>query len=141
MIRGVFVNPVVSPGAAWFHQIEDQRGMQLISATPYQNGVVGLYYRPSDPASAESSRQVGVARRQLLGHARRPPRREALRHEQRLQDYRARLLARGADNHNHPDFGAFATLKLALGVEELYAPWCRWLADQLDAGRTPRGRR
>jgi hypothetical protein len=63
---------------------------------------------------------------------------EALRHEQRLQDYRARLLARGADNHTTPDFGAFATLKLGLALEELYAQWCRWLADQLYAGRTPR---
>lgn len=44
----LFVHPVVSPGAAWFDQIEDQRGMQLISATPYPNGVVGLYYKPSD---------------------------------------------------------------------------------------------
>jgi dihydrofolate reductase len=57
----LFVYPVVSPGAAWFDQIEDQRGMQLISATPYQNGVVGLYYKPSDPTAPEPSRQVGAA--------------------------------------------------------------------------------
>jgi len=62
---------------------------------------------------------------------------EAQRHEQRLEDYRAqrtRLVARGADDQCHPDFGAFATLRLGLGVEELYAQWCRWLADQLAAG-------
>lgn len=29
----------------WFNQIEDQRSMQLISVTSYQNGVVGLCYR------------------------------------------------------------------------------------------------
>lgn len=61
---------------------------------------------------------------------------EARLHEERLEDYRAqraRLVARGADHHSHRDFGAFATLKLGLGIEELYARWCRWLADQLDA--------
>lgn len=54
----LFVHPVVSPGAAWFDQIEDQRGLQLIRVTPYGNGVVGLYYRPSDPTAAEQSRQA-----------------------------------------------------------------------------------
>jgi DNA-binding PadR family transcriptional regulator len=61
---------------------------------------------------------------------------EARRHEERLEDYRtqrARMVARGADDQRHPDFGAFATLKLGLGIEELYAQWCRWLADQLEA--------
>jgi dihydrofolate reductase len=41
-----FVYPVVSVGAAWFDQIEDKRGMDLLSATTYENGVVGLYYKP-----------------------------------------------------------------------------------------------
>ena len=41
-----FVYPVVSVGAAWFDQIEYKRDMDLLSATPYENGVVGLYYRP-----------------------------------------------------------------------------------------------
>jgi len=35
--------------------------MQLISATPYRNGVVGLYYRPSDPADpTEDESRTGV---------------------------------------------------------------------------------
>ena len=40
------VHPIVSPGASWFDQIEEQRGMTLGSATAYSNGVVGLYYNP-----------------------------------------------------------------------------------------------
>lgn len=52
----LFVHPVVSPGVAWFDQIEDQRDLQLVRVTPYQNGVVGLYYRPSDPTAPERSR-------------------------------------------------------------------------------------
>jgi len=43
-----FVYPVVSVGAAWFDQIDNKRGMDLLSATPYENGVVGLYYRPKN---------------------------------------------------------------------------------------------
>lgn len=60
----LFVYPVVAPGASWFDQIEDQRGLQLISATPYQDGVVGLYYEPSDPTgptAPESGRQAAAA--------------------------------------------------------------------------------
>lgn len=52
-----FVHPVVSAGATWFDQIEDQRGMDLIRATTYDNGVVGLYYKPKsafDTSSPES---------------------------------------------------------------------------------------
>jgi dihydrofolate reductase len=41
-----FVYPVVSKGESWFDQIQDKRELELISATPYQNGIVGLYYRP-----------------------------------------------------------------------------------------------
>jgi dihydrofolate reductase len=40
------MHPVVSAGSAWFDEIEDQRGMELMSATAYSNGVVGLYYEP-----------------------------------------------------------------------------------------------
>jgi DNA-binding PadR family transcriptional regulator len=61
---------------------------------------------------------------------------EARRHEERLEDYRAQnaeLIARGADDPSNSGFGAFATLRLGLGTEELCAQWCRWLADQLDA--------
>lgn len=42
------VFPVVAPGVAWFDQIADQRDMQLISATPYENGAIGLYFKPHD---------------------------------------------------------------------------------------------
>jgi dihydrofolate reductase len=40
------VHPVVSAGSSWFDQIDEQRGMKLLSATAYSNGVVGLYYQP-----------------------------------------------------------------------------------------------
>jgi dihydrofolate reductase len=43
-----FVYPVVSAGARWFDQIEDKRSMRLLSATAYDNGVVGLYYELLD---------------------------------------------------------------------------------------------
>jgi dihydrofolate reductase len=38
------VHPVVSRGAAWFDGIEERRRMELLSATAYSNGVVGLLY-------------------------------------------------------------------------------------------------
>jgi len=41
-----FVYPVVSPGASWFSQLADQRDLQLLSASAYENGVVGLHYLP-----------------------------------------------------------------------------------------------
>ena len=40
------VYPVVSAGASWFDGIEQQRGMKLVSANTYSNGVVGAYYEP-----------------------------------------------------------------------------------------------
>ena len=40
------VHPVVSAGAQWFDQIDEQRALELQSATAYSNGVVGLYYEP-----------------------------------------------------------------------------------------------
>jgi len=43
-----FVYPVVSVGAAWFDQIEDKHDMDLLSAAAYENGVVGLYYKPKN---------------------------------------------------------------------------------------------
>lgn len=43
-----FVYPVVSAGAAWFDKIEDKRDMDLLSATAYENGIVGLYYKPKN---------------------------------------------------------------------------------------------
>lgn len=42
-----FVYPTVSKGMSWFDTIEeDKRDMELIGATTYDDGVVGLYYRP-----------------------------------------------------------------------------------------------
>lgn len=41
-----FVHPVISAGESWFNPIEDTRAMELISATTYQGGVVGLRYKP-----------------------------------------------------------------------------------------------
>lgn len=52
-----FVYPVVSPGASWFSQLADQRDLQLLSASTYENGVVGLHYLPrklADKARPES---------------------------------------------------------------------------------------
>ena len=43
-----FVYPVVSVGAAWFDQLEDKHDMDLLSAAAYENGVVGLYYKPKN---------------------------------------------------------------------------------------------
>jgi dihydrofolate reductase len=40
------VHPVVSAGASWFDQVEEKRELELLSATAYSNGVVGLYYAP-----------------------------------------------------------------------------------------------
>jgi dihydrofolate reductase len=41
-----FVYPVVSPGASWFSQLPDQRDLQLVSTSTYENSVVGLHYLP-----------------------------------------------------------------------------------------------
>jgi dihydrofolate reductase len=41
-----FVFPVVSEGETWFEQIQDKCDMDLVSVTPYQDGVVGLHYKP-----------------------------------------------------------------------------------------------
>jgi hypothetical protein len=51
-----------------------------------------------------------------------------------LEEYRsqeARLVQRGADQPDHPDFGSDATVQLGLMLEERYAAWNRWLAEQL----------
>lgn len=47
-----FVHPVVSAGAAWFDQIEARRDMELLSATAYDKGIVGLYYGPKETPEA-----------------------------------------------------------------------------------------
>jgi DNA-binding PadR family transcriptional regulator len=59
---------------------------------------------------------------------------EAAEHQQRLTEFQAQyddLLARGADDPDHPDFGAYATLRLAVEAAPPRIRWCRWLADQL----------
>jgi DNA-binding PadR family transcriptional regulator len=59
---------------------------------------------------------------------------EAARREDVLEEYRsqeARLVQRGADRPDHADFGAYATVQLGLALEERYACWSRWLAEQL----------
>jgi len=38
------VHPVVSRGASWFDGIDESRRLDLLSATAYSNGVVGLLY-------------------------------------------------------------------------------------------------
>jgi dihydrofolate reductase len=45
-----FVYPVVSPGASWFSRLPDKRDLQLLSASSFENGVVGLHYVPLRPA-------------------------------------------------------------------------------------------
>jgi dihydrofolate reductase len=39
------VFPVVSAGAVWFDQIENQRELELVSATNYENGVIRSHYK------------------------------------------------------------------------------------------------
>lgn len=40
-----FIYPLVSAGATWFDQVKDKPNMDFLSATAYENGVVGLYYK------------------------------------------------------------------------------------------------
>lgn len=42
----LFVYPVTSPGLEWFGAIDEQREMELVSATAFSNGVAGLHYTP-----------------------------------------------------------------------------------------------
>lgn len=48
-----FVYPVVSPGASWFSPWPDTRDLQLLSATTFEHGVVGLRYAPRQRAGDE----------------------------------------------------------------------------------------
>jgi dihydrofolate reductase len=41
-----YVHPVASPGKTVFDQLEGRRGLELVSATPYADGAIGLYYKP-----------------------------------------------------------------------------------------------
>jgi dihydrofolate reductase len=45
------VHPVLSIGARWFDQLEDGLNLDLVSVTPYEDGVVGVRYRPGKNAS------------------------------------------------------------------------------------------
>ncbi|TQC44779.1 riboflavin biosynthesis protein RibD [Rhodococcus sp. WS4] len=47
-----FVYPVVSPGASWFSEISDQRGLELVGTESYDNGVVEVHYVPRERADA-----------------------------------------------------------------------------------------
>jgi dihydrofolate reductase len=40
-----FIYPRVSAGATWFEQLQDKHSMEFLSATAYENGFVGLYYK------------------------------------------------------------------------------------------------
>lgn len=42
----LFAFPVVSAGASWFDQLDSPMNMELLSATTFDSGVVGLSYRP-----------------------------------------------------------------------------------------------
>jgi dihydrofolate reductase len=44
----VFVYPVISAGESWFGQVPGQRGIELVNATTFENGVIGLHLRPGD---------------------------------------------------------------------------------------------
>jgi len=40
----LFVYPSLAPGRAWFDQVADPRGLRLVNAATYTNGVLGLSY-------------------------------------------------------------------------------------------------
>jgi dihydrofolate reductase len=42
--------PVVSRGASWHARLPDGRGLRLLSASTFENGVVGLHYAPGKDA-------------------------------------------------------------------------------------------
>ncbi len=42
----LFVYPIFSKGSSWFDQLQDNRNLELISTTTYDNTVVGLHYKP-----------------------------------------------------------------------------------------------
>lgn len=52
-----FVYPISSPGARWFASLPDARELALVSATPYENGVVHLHYLPrtAEPRAAPAT--------------------------------------------------------------------------------------
>lgn len=46
---GFYVHPVASPGKTVFDLLHGKQPLELLSATPFSDGVVGLYYTPSAP--------------------------------------------------------------------------------------------
>ncbi|MGI5212674.1 hypothetical protein [Plantactinospora sp. CA-290183] len=59
---------------------------------------------------------------------------EADAYQRRLDDFReqhADLLSRHADDPGHPQFGAYATLELALAGTPPRIAWYRWLAERM----------
>jgi len=51
-----FVHPVYSPGEPWFGMLDGLQHLELVSATPFQNGAIALYYRPTKAASNDDGR-------------------------------------------------------------------------------------
>lgn len=47
-----FVYPIVSSGKSWFARLPAGLGLQLLVSRAYENGVVGMYYAPRQPAEA-----------------------------------------------------------------------------------------
>lgn len=41
-----YLHPVVSKGLTWFDPLDEKYELELISTTQYDNGIVGVYYRP-----------------------------------------------------------------------------------------------
>ncbi|ROT33689.1 PadR family transcriptional regulator [Micromonospora sp. HM5-17] len=59
---------------------------------------------------------------------------EAEAYERRHEDFRAQhadLVSRNADDVQHPQFGAYATLELALATGPVRIAWYRWLAEKM----------
>lgn len=68
---------------------------------------------------------------------------EAEAYQRRLDDFRAQhaeLVGRHGDDPEHPQFGAYATLELALLSLPVRIQWCRWMADRMtELGRRRNG--
>ncbi|MFC6019037.1 PadR family transcriptional regulator [Plantactinospora solaniradicis] len=67
---------------------------------------------------------------------------EAEAYQRRLDDFRAQhteMRSRHADDPGHPQFGAYATLELALVSTPARIQWCRWMAERMaELGRPHR---
>jgi DNA-binding PadR family transcriptional regulator len=58
------------------------------------------------------------------------------KHEDRIAEYERRQAGyESVPAVDHPAFGNYATLQCGLGYERHRAAWCRWMIDQLGAGR------